>query len=129
MTDFILEKNSYYSQNFKELNLSSQTLRSIEFEDCSFTECNFSNATFDQCQFVDCTFTKCNLSLVKLAFSQFNDVSFKSSKVIGIDWTKAHWPNLALFSPISFEQCTINDCSFFDLELKELSLDSCKHMR
>ena len=126
MTAFNLEKKSYYCQNFKALSLSNQTLYTIEFEDCTFTECNFSDAKFDQCKFIDCTFTKCNLSLVKIAYSQFNDVSFENSKVIGVDWTKASWPNLALFSPIKFEQCIISDCSFFALELKELVLDMCK---
>jgi len=126
MTAFNLEKKSYHSYHFKALSLSNQTLYSIEFEDCTFTECNFSDAIFNQCKFIDCSFIKCNLSLVVIAYSQFNDVIFEHSKVIGVDWTKASWPNLSLFSPIKFQQCNMSDCSFFALELKELVLDSCR---
>jgi len=126
MTAFDFKNKSYYSQRFNALNLPNQTLYSIEFEDCTFTECNFSDAIFNQCKFIDCSFINCNLSLVVIAHSQFNDVIFEHSKVIGVDWTKASWPNLSLFSPIKFQQCNMSDCSFFALELNQLVLDSCK---
>ena len=119
-------EQTFYAKNFQDLDLSDQTLTAIEFEECTFKECNFSNAVFAQCKFIDCHFIKCNLSLVNIAYSQFNEVLFSHCKIIGIDWTKASWPNLMLFSPIKFSQCIINDCAFFGLELKELVIESCK---
>ena len=108
------------------MNLATKTLDAIEFEDCTFKECNFSDAIFSQCKFIDCTFIKCNLSLVKIAYSQFTDITFEGCKVIGIDWTKASWPNLALFSPIKFHACILNDSSFFGLKLQEIVIEACK---
>jgi fluoroquinolone resistance protein len=46
--------------------------------------------------------------------------------MLGIDWTRAHWPNLALASPLKFLHCILNDSSFFGLKLPELQLESCK---
>lgn len=126
MPDFNFEQKEFFSQHFIELNLSNQVFDSVEFEDCTFKECNFSDATFRQCKFIDCTFVKCNLSLVKIAYSTFTDIIFESCKVIGIDWTKANWPNLALFSPIKFHQCILNDSSFFGLNLQEIVVEECK---
>ena len=126
MPNFNFEQKEYFSQNFNELDLSNKVLDSIEFEDCTFKECNFSDATFKQCKFIDCSFIKCNLSLVKMAYCTFTDVTFESCKVIGIDWTKASWPNLALFSPIKFHQCILNDSSFFGLNLQEIVIEECK---
>ncbi|MCJ8318255.1 MAG: pentapeptide repeat-containing protein [Colwellia sp.] len=126
MPPFDSKQKAFYSQNFNNKDFSCQILDSIEFEDCSFEECNFSNATFKQCKFIECRFVKCNLSMVNIAYSQFNDVCFETSKIVGIDWTKGNWPNLALFSPIKFTDCIINDCLFFGLELKELVLENCK---
>ena len=107
MPDFNFEQKEFFSQHFIELNLSNQVFDSVEFEDCTFKECNFSDATFRQCRFIDCTFVE-------------------SCKVIGIDWTKANWPNLALFSPIKFHQCILNDSSFFGLNLQEIVVEECK---
>ena len=126
MLDSVLQEKTYYQQNFNDLDLTGQKLHRIEFEDCSFNDCNFSNVTFSQCKFTDCTFIKCNMSLVNLGFSQFIEVVFEHCKVIGIDWTKANWPNLALFSPIKFHHCIVNHSSFYGLELKQLILVSCK---
>lgn len=126
MALFDSKQKAFHSQNFNNKDFSGQTLNAVEFEDCCFEKCNFTSATFKLCKFIDCRFVKCNLSLVNIGYSQFNDVNFEHSKVIGIDWTKGNWPNLALFSPIKFHHCIINDCLFFGLELKELVLENCK---
>jgi uncharacterized protein YjbI with pentapeptide repeats len=64
--------------------------------------------------------------MATLGYSKFTDVSFRESKLIGIDWTKADWPNYLFHSPVFFEQSILNDCSFFGLNLPELVIRDCK---
>ncbi|WP_062267470.1 pentapeptide repeat-containing protein [Endozoicomonas arenosclerae] len=126
MTAFNHDSNEYLSQTFDGVNLSNQELQDFEFDDCTFTGCDFSEATFEKCRFIDCVFQKCNLSLAQLRYCRFNDVSFQECKLVGVDWTKADWPTLALPSPIHFDQCILNDSSFFGLHLAEIRLRECK---
>ena len=124
MTDF--DQPEYISKKFNGLELSGLTLSNIEFDDCTFVDCDFSEATFDKCKFIDCHFIRCNLSVVKLNYSRLMNVAFESSKLIGVDWTKASWSSISSGSPIRFMKCILSDSSFFGLELRELSIDECK---
>ena len=126
MTIFNAEENEYYSQRFEGLNLSGQQLDGKEFEACTFLECDLSEATLNRCNFIDCHFIKCNLSVVKINYSKFTDVIFDECKVIGIDWSNASWSNFVVNSPLTFNQCILNDSSFFGLSLQELILQECK---
>lgn len=97
----------------------------IKFYDCKFIKCNFSNAIFEKCRFVDCEFIDSNLSSADFYLSTFHQVAFERSKLIGINWTRAMWPQIALDSPISFYDCNISDSSFYELALPSLILESC----
>jgi len=120
------EKNEYWSDKFKDLDLSDEEICSKEFEGCTFDRCNFSNTAFVRCVFTDCEFTDCNLSNSKIEYSQFSDVCFRDSKLIGIDWTKAAWSELIYNSPIKFYKSILNDSSFYGLCLQDLVLQECK---
>ncbi|MGI9274419.1 MAG: pentapeptide repeat-containing protein [Endozoicomonas sp.] len=126
MNDFDEKDSEYLSKTFAGLDLSGQRLVSKEFDGCTFIDCDFSEAVFEKCRFIDCQFEKCNLSLVRLNYSKFIDVIFKSSKLIGVDWTKAAWANILPSSPVGFSKCIINDSSFFGLELREIAMEECK---
>lgn len=126
MKPFDSEQKEYFSQSFNNLDLSGQRIEEIDFEDCSFTDANFSETVFKRCKFIDCQFNHCNISNAKFAHTRFTEVEFIECKVIGIDWTKAAWPNLALFSPIKFRKCVINDSTFWGLSLNELVIDECR---
>lgn len=122
----IENNHEYISVIFEQLAESENTLVAIEFENCTFKNCNFSEAVFQKCKFLECTFTQCNLSNVNLAYSKFSDVTFDQSKLIGINWTKADWPRLNFFTSLKFNECIMNDASFFGLSLNELVLENCK---
>ena len=123
----MLENNAqYYDQLFTELSLSETRLESIEFEQCDFNGCDFSTATFSHCKFINCRFTQCNLSLLKSNYSAFFEVQFVDCKMLGIDWTQAHWPKYTVNPELSFTRCILNDSSFFGLTLHELALAECK---
>ncbi len=117
--------NEYFTQHFTELNMSEKEILNTEFDGCTFEACDFSEATFSRCKFTDCRFIKCNLSVVNVGYSKFTDVTFEDSKVIGVDWTKGHWPGFALGSPIEFRRCAINASSFYNMSLKDIVIEEC----
>lgn len=121
-----LDEKLYIEKSLQGLDFSGETFSSIEFDNCSFTECNFSEAIFNKCNFIDCHFIKCNLSIIKILTSRFTDITFEQCKVIGVNWTKALWPNFELSTSMKFQQCIINDSSFFALNLQELQIIECK---
>ena len=119
-------ESEYVSETFVGLLLSEQTLSHKEFDNCVFKDCDFSNGSFAHCKFIECEFVNCNLSLLKPKYSRFMDVVFTGCKLIGVDWTTAHWSNMSLPAPIAFYQCVVNDSSFYGLYLAELRLEECK---
>ncbi len=122
----IENSNEYLSKIFNGLEAAGESFTEVIFENCIFQQCNFSDARFYKCKFVDCVFTASNLSNIKVDYSKFFDTRFTESKLVGVDWTKADWPRFNFTSPISFNECIINDSSFFGLVLSELELEHCK---
>lgn len=122
----IQNRNEYFSRTFSYHEATSESFTEVIFENCTFENCNFSDIRFYKCKFVDCLFISSNLSNVKIDYSKFFDVSFNDSKMVGIDWTKADWPRFAFTSPLKFNNCIINDSSFFGLNLSEIELKHCK---
>jgi len=122
----IQNRQEYFSRTFSHYEATGESFNDVVFENCAFESCNFSDTRFYKCKFVDCSFIASNLSNTNIDYSKFFDVSFNSSKLVGIDWTKADWPRFAFTSPIKFNNCIINDSSFFGLNLSELELKHCK---
>jgi len=120
------EKNEYVSETFIDVEFAAMKLSLKEFEDCTFIDCDFNETVFNTCKFIDCCFEKCNLSVLQIDNSKFSDVAFKGCKMIGVDWTKAQWPLLALSSPVSFEKSNISDSSFFGLLLEKIEMLGCE---
>ncbi len=123
------EVKEYWSKNFDGLDFSSKQICSTEFEACTFKGCDFSDAVLKRCKFIDCEFVACNLSVVNIEYSRFFDVIFRDSKLIGVNWTRVDWPNMAFSSPIKFYKCIVNDSSFFGLKMQEIVLEECKAHR
>ncbi len=122
----IANSNEYFSITLDSLDAAGESFTEVVFENCIFQQCNFSDARFYKCKFVGCVFTASNLSNIKVDYSKFFDTGFKESKLVGVDWTKADWPRFNFTAPISFNECILNDSSFFGLELSELVLEHCK---
>lgn len=126
MTEITDDKKEYISAKFTDLLLPKQKFNSTSFEECTFRNCDFSESEFSECKFIDCQFLQCNLSILKVKSCRFSDVVFEDSKAIGIDWTRAEWPRIPLFSPIKFFKCIINDSTFMGLDLNEIVIEECK---
>ncbi len=121
------ENNAIYlSQTFNEIDASNFELEGIEFDDCTFIKCDFSDGFFKKCKLSDCSFEHCNLSNIKVNYSRFLNVNFEHCKLIGVDWSKAHWPNITSFAALKFQQCILNYSSFFALHLQEITIEECK---
>lgn len=120
------DAKAFVSEIFQSITADGQTLRSKVFEDCGFSGCNLAAATLADCKFVDCTFTGCNLSNVKISGTRFAGVEFNESKMLGIDWTRATWPRVAVGAPLTFRKSILNDSTFLGLTLEEMVLEDCK---
>ncbi|WNL46740.1 pentapeptide repeat-containing protein [Dyella sp. BiH032] len=119
------DQRDHTGRQFRDIHRAGATLEGLRFDDCRFEHCDFSEATLRDCRFRDCEFVGCNFSLARLAGSQFG-ARFTDSKLVGIDWTQAHWPAIRLGAGIAFERCALNDSSFFGLSLRELALIECR---
>ncbi|QUJ69865.1 pentapeptide repeat-containing protein (plasmid) [Photobacterium sp. GJ3] len=122
----IEDYQQYFDETFEKLSLSFSEFTEVEFEDCEFTDCNFSESTLKHCKFINCYFDRCNLSLIRIPQSRFFGVTFVESKLVGVDWTQAHWPSFNVDHELRFRNSILNDASFFGLTLNELELTECK---
>lgn len=125
MADDPFQQRDHASRRFRGIHRPGVTLEGLHFEDCRFEHCDFSEATLRDCRFRDCEFIDCNLSLVRPLGSQFG-ARFVDSKLVGVDWTLAHWPSIRVDAGIGFERCALNDSSFFGLSLRELVAVECR---
>lgn len=100
-------------------------IESSSFYECSFQGCSFFESIFKNCRFVDCTFEECDLSLVQVPASVFLRTRFDSSKLIGIDWTRATWEKAGLSAPLSFYKCSLSHCTFIGLKLNKVQVVDC----
>ena len=126
MNELVAGTSEYYSQTFNGMDLSASSHTDLEFEDCTFVKCDFSEAKFGKCKFIDCRFVDCNLNNMTVSHSKFMEVSFEGCKIVGVDWSKAHWPSIACFKALKFESCLISYSSFYGIELQEIAIVECK---
>ena len=92
-------KDNVYSvgESYEKKDYTTLALPKGEYETCRFVHCNFEKADLSSIKFIECEFKNCNLSLVKPKYSRFMDVQFTECKLIGVDWTTAHWSGYSLF--------------------------------
>jgi len=126
MKQFNPAVKEYISAHFLAINAVQAEFDGVVFESCEFKDCDFTEAAFTKCKFSDCRFINCNLSVVNLGYSQFRAVEFEGCKIIGVNWTKAHWPRISFFTVLNFQRCILNDSSFFGLALEEIIVQECK---
>jgi uncharacterized protein YjbI with pentapeptide repeats len=121
-----LKQPEYEDETFDGVDFAGTTVDGIRFRDCTFRHCNLSEATLARCRFSDCEFIDCNLSLARLTGSSFDAARFTDCKMVGINWTQAHWPRVRLARALSFHRCVLNDSTFFGLDLGECALVECR---
>jgi uncharacterized protein YjbI with pentapeptide repeats len=122
----VIEPGSDYSdQVFEKVSLEQAQIDSSTFYDCTFDRCSLVETTFRACRFVSCVFRDCDLSLMQVPHCSFTTTQFEKSRVIGVDWTKAHWAAKGLGKPIDFSTCAISHSTFIGLKLPGIRIRSC----
>jgi len=116
----------FIEETFNNLEMAETVVSGKIFESCCFNKCDFSAAEFDACKFTDCEFVNCNLSNIQFSNSVLHDLCFEGSKLIGVDWTKAKWPQVKLTSTLKFYQCNLSLNNFFEINLIDAVFEECK---
>jgi fluoroquinolone resistance protein len=125
MNNLLESTHELFEQSLKDLNYDRQKLEEKIFESCRFEGCHFVETDFQRCQFIDCEFINCNLSNAKIKNCLFSEIVFDGCKLIGMNWTEVKWPLVKLTSPVKFYKSNLDDCSFFELDLSELTMEFC----
>lgn len=114
-------ENSYYQEKFNHYSLTDEAIKSKSYEECEFIGSSFIRCTFGKCKFLNCKFVECVLSAVIPLDCRLNGVRFLSSKVIGVDWTKAE-----KIRGLEFYQSQVNYSSFRLLALPKIKIVKCE---
>ncbi|MFT6977680.1 MAG: fluoroquinolone resistance protein [Shewanella psychromarinicola] len=120
------ELSHYCDETFELIKQGVLQIKLVIFERCQFIQCDLSQSDFNHCQFIECVFSQCNLSVLSVVATEFDDVIFRDCKAIGIDWTKAQWPQFMTQTSIKFEQCLLDGSNFYSLHLPEIILVDCR---
>jgi fluoroquinolone resistance protein len=124
-TPKISSQAHYVDQAFRDAHLEHAELLCSEFHDCVFFHSSFAQSVFRRCRFVNCVFRECDLSLVEVPECRFTQTRFERSKVIGVNWSEADWPQTGLANPIGFVGCAISHSTFMGLSLPRMEVRDC----
>lgn len=118
---FCFDESHYQDAEFASIKETGLNFSEIDFSCCTFKSCSITASKFVNCRFENCVFVDCDLSSCKLTDSQFVNPIFKSSKLIGIDWTLVQ----PIYTKIEFHDCMINYSNFFGLKLQRMEIINC----
>jgi Uncharacterized low-complexity proteins len=104
----------------------AESVDGAEYDECVFDRCTFSGSSFTHCRFLSCRFVRCDLSNLTVTATRFRDARFESTKLIGVDWTKAD----AMAEPhtntsLSFTDCVLDLSNFVGLNLRAATFERC----
>ena len=97
-----------------------------EFHGCTFVGADFSEAKVTDTRFVECRFERCDLSLWKPTRSVIGESHFEDCRLLGVDWTLASWPRVALYEANTFLRCDLSMGTFADLDLGATRFSECR---
>ncbi|QSZ41058.1 pentapeptide repeat-containing protein [Sulfurimonas aquatica] len=114
-----------FAEDFEKIEISGESVKSAEFEECSFISCDFSETLWRSCRFIDCHFKNCNMSVMRLTDSKLSGCTFESSKMLGIDWTMCDWKSLLTNDLMKFYKCILNDSNFYGISMDGVEMKEC----
>lgn len=121
-----IDRSSHAQRTFSGRTWSGQSLDRAEFDECVFERCDFSAATLDHCRFTSCRFVHCDASNAKMRSSRFRGVRFESTKLLGVDWTKADgMADPHARTALAFVDCVLDLSSFFGVNLQGAVIEKC----
>jgi uncharacterized protein YjbI with pentapeptide repeats len=122
------ENTEYEKQSFSDLIWDHQLIEETTFLSCKFDKCDFHESHFKNCVIRDCQFQQCDLNIIQVDGCTFQNVTFKKSKLIGINWSKAAWGKTSfhqLIKKINFIECIINYNTFMGIHLPKITIEKC----
>jgi len=118
-------ESEFSRKTFEGLDGRSQAVLHRSFDECAFIGCKFLEVDFTGSRFVDCAFLKCDLSLMRIKDCSFINAKFEESKLVGVNWTEALWPEKDSLNSIDFFNCILSQSTFSGLKLKKMKLMGC----
>lgn len=115
-----LKEIEYLHKTFENIDYQDTTIAGKEFANCTFIGCKLGKTTFEDCFFEDCEFLDCDLYMLGVKASSFSNVTFKSCRMLAIEWHKASGP-----LHIAFYGCAISYSTFLKQNLKKCILIDC----
>ena len=122
----IQSENNYNDHVFKDLELSAIQVSRATFLDCIFQACELIEAVFLNCRFVNCQFKDCDCSLFQVPGSSFSSCRFLGTKLIGVNWSQANWPDSEIGEPLEFNRCSLNHTTFIGAKLGAVKIKKCE---
>jgi uncharacterized protein YjbI with pentapeptide repeats len=116
-----MEQFIYIHKTFEKVLYFNQKVNNREFDGCIFRNCDFSASDFSYNTFIDCEFIDCNMGMTKLTGSSLKSVSFKTCKLLGIEF---HLCEDFLFS-VDFENCILDYSSFANKKMPKTRFLNC----
>lgn len=93
-----------------------------DFENCRFVSCDLSEKDISGINFSNCEFSSCNLSMVRMNKTSFHTVVFNDCKMLGLFFDQCNPFGLTF----SFNNCILNDSSFYKTKLKGVGFRNCQ---
>jgi fluoroquinolone resistance protein len=116
-----MEREYIEDSQFDNIDFSAQPLSLAVYENCCFVQCHFADLDLSQIHFADCTFTNCNLSGAKLHKTALRQTKFVHCKMLGLHFDQCH----PVSFEVSFEHCTLQLSSFYQMQLKQTPFAQC----
>ena len=117
-----MEKNYITEKTFDGIDFSIEEFQPAEYDRCTFDSCNFSKCNLSDAVFTECGFNGCDMSLAKLGNTAIRDSIFKDCKMLGLRFENCNEFGLSF----SFEDCILNDSSFYKLKIKKTIFKNCR---
>jgi len=122
----VLDGPNNAHKTFAGLKWIGERVDGAEVDECVFDHCLFGGSAFEHCRFTSCRFVSCDLSNIKVTTSRFRDTQFESTKLLGLDWTKAEgMTDPHANTALSFVDCVLDLSSFFGLNLHSATIERC----
>ncbi len=114
--------NFWLEQEFVKQDFTQTKLPKGDYEECSFVDCLFSKGFLDNQNFVDCTFDGCDLTNTNIAHTIFNGATFKSCKMVGVQFGTCN----QLLLTLHFLDCNLSVASFIGMNLPQIQFMDCR---
>ncbi len=123
----MIQSNKDYSDHtFKDLVLTGLQIRSSTFLGCIFERCFLVESIVENCRFIECLFKNCDCGLLQVPNSTFSGSRFEDTKLVGVNWSQANWPDHWIGEPLAFNQCFLNHSTFLGIQLKAATFRRCE---